>query len=63
MKRAVSAFAANGMVVVPAPTAFYIPMPDGLLASITPGLATLRMSGYGIHELVGGLWYKVRYGY
>jgi uncharacterized SAM-binding protein YcdF (DUF218 family) len=63
MKRAVAAFAANGMVVVPAPTAFYIPMPDGLLASVTPGLATLRMSGYGIHELVGGLWYKVRYGY
>jgi uncharacterized SAM-binding protein YcdF (DUF218 family) len=63
MKRAVAAFTANGMIVTPAPTAFYIPMPELSWSAIVPALATLRMSGYAIHELVGGIWYKVRYGY
>lgn len=63
MKRAVAAFTANGMAVIPAPTAFYVPAPRSFLAAITPSLGTLRMSGYAIHELVGGIWYAVRYGY
>ena len=63
MKRAVAAFEANGMTVIAAPTAFYSPMPEDLLSAITPSLATFRMSGYGMHELIGGIWYKLRYGY
>ena len=63
MKRAVAAFIANGMAVTPAPTAFYVPAPESVFSAIAPSLATLRMSGYGIHELLGGIWYTVRYGY
>jgi uncharacterized SAM-binding protein YcdF (DUF218 family) len=63
MKRAVAAFSANGLTVTPAPTAFYLPVARGFWSAITPNLSTLRMSGYGIHETVGYIWYKVRYGY
>jgi uncharacterized SAM-binding protein YcdF (DUF218 family) len=63
MKRAVAAFEANGMTVVAAPTAFYSPVPEDLLSAITPSVATFRMSGYGMHELIGGVWYKLRYDY
>ena len=63
MKRAVAAFKANGMTVISAPTAFYSPMPDSLVSAITPSLGTLRMSGYGLHEFVGSIWYRFRYGY
>ena len=63
MKRAVAAFISNGMNVTPAPTAFYVPDTHGFWSAITPDLSTLRMSGYGIHETLGYIWYKVRYGY
>ena len=64
MKRAVAAFAANGLSVTPAPTAFYLPGRETFWeCKLTPGMGTLRMSGYAIHEIVGGVWYRVRYGY
>ena len=63
MKRAVAAFISNGMRVTPAPTGFYVPDVRGFWSAITPDLSTLRMSGYGIHETLGYVWYKVRYGY
>ena len=63
MKRAVAAFSANGMAVRPAPTAFYFAGRAGFWSAITPSFATLHMASYGIHEAVGGLWYKLRYGY
>ena len=63
MKRAVAAFEANGMTVIAAPTAFYSPVPEDLLSAIAPSVTTLRMSAYGMHELIGGVWYKLRYGY
>ena len=63
MKRAVAAFAANGISVTPAPRAFYLPGRGPFWDSLVPGLRTLRMSGYAIHEIVGGVWYRVRYGY
>jgi uncharacterized SAM-binding protein YcdF (DUF218 family) len=63
MKRAMAAFEANGTTVIAAPTAFYSPMPEDLVSAITPSLATFRMSGYGMHEFIGGVWYKLRYGY
>jgi uncharacterized SAM-binding protein YcdF (DUF218 family) len=62
MKRAFAAFAANGLAVTPAPTVFYFPGRDPGNAWI-PTLGTLRMSGYAIHEIVGRVWYRVRYGY
>jgi uncharacterized SAM-binding protein YcdF (DUF218 family) len=62
MKRAIAAFAANGLEVTAAPTVFYLPGRDPRDAWI-PTLGTLRMSGYAIHEIVGSAWYRVRYGY
>ena len=63
MERARAAFLANGMSVIAAPTAFYglgrINLPFDLL----PNLTALRMSGYAIHENVGIVWYRLRYGY
>jgi uncharacterized SAM-binding protein YcdF (DUF218 family) len=63
MKRAVAAFIGNGMAITPAPTSFYLPVATGFWSAITPNVSTLRMSGYGIHETLGYIWYKVRYGY
>jgi uncharacterized SAM-binding protein YcdF (DUF218 family) len=62
MKRAFAAFAANGLAVTAAPTVFYLPGRDPRDAWI-PTLGTLRMSGYALHEIVGSLWYRARYGY
>ena len=63
MKRAMAAFEANGMSAIAAPTAFYSPEPQDFLSAVTPSISTLRMSAYGMHELIGGFWYKLRYGY
>lgn len=63
MKRAQAAFAANGMTVIPAPTAFYRPPRENMLRQLLPSMAAFRMSGYAIHEIVGSLWYAARYGY
>jgi uncharacterized SAM-binding protein YcdF (DUF218 family) len=63
MKRAVNAFSANGLSVTPAPTAFYLPGRSSVWDSLTPGLGTLRMSGYATHEIIGAVWYKLRYAY
>ena len=63
MERARAAFLANGMSVVAAPTAFYgwghVNLPFDLL----PNAAALRMSAYAIHEDLGIVWYRLRYGY
>jgi uncharacterized SAM-binding protein YcdF (DUF218 family) len=63
MKRAKAAFAANGIAVTPAATAYYVGRPGGLLFSITPSITTLHMSAYALHEIGGSAWYRVRYGY
>ena len=63
MRRARAAFVANGMNVTPAPTAFYRPDFDSILDEFMPAMSALRMSGYAIHEIVGNVWYAVRYGY
>jgi len=63
MKRAEQAFAANGLSVKPAPTAFYDTRWSNLWNEMTPALGTLRMSGYAIHEIVGMAWYRLKYGY
>jgi uncharacterized SAM-binding protein YcdF (DUF218 family) len=64
MKRAVAAFSANGMTVTPAPTGFYLPGRKLPLASVLdPSVSGLLMSSYALHEIIGSLWYKVKYGY
>ena len=63
MKRAANAFAANGLSVTPAPTAFYFPGRSSVWDLLTPSVSTFRMSGYALHEFIGSVWYRVRYGY
>jgi len=63
IKRARAAFAANGMAVIPAPTAFYGRVREDGITGLLPSMRALRMSGYAIHETLGGEWYSLRYGY
>lgn len=63
MKRARAAFLANGLSVIPAPTAFYQPGEGNSWAGLIPAMRSLRMSGYAIHETLGNQWYALRYGY
>jgi uncharacterized SAM-binding protein YcdF (DUF218 family) len=63
MKRARDAFVANGMTVIPAPTAFYGRPWTYTWAGFTPSMAAFRVSGYAIHETLGSQWYALRYGY
>ena len=64
MKRAYAAFAANGMAVVAAPTAFYgRPDDPSLPYDFEPNMRAFRDSGYALHEIIGEYWYAIRYGY
>lgn len=63
MKRARDAFAANGIAVIPAPTAFYGHATAFDWQQLIPSMRALRISGYAVHEIVGGVWYALRYGY
>ena len=63
MKRARAAFLANGMSVIAAPTAFYGSGRVNLPFDLLPNTTALRMSAYAIHENIGIVWYRLRYGY
>jgi len=65
MKRARAAFLANGIAVLPGPTAFYGPAgnEDSLLRFLNPDVKSLRMSAFALHEIVGSQWYRLRYGF
>jgi uncharacterized SAM-binding protein YcdF (DUF218 family) len=63
MKRAHAAFTANGVTATPAPTGFYHVRRDQIVFLLTPTVATFRISGYAVHEMLGNLWYAVWYGY
>jgi uncharacterized SAM-binding protein YcdF (DUF218 family) len=63
MRRSRAAFLANGLSVIPAPTAFYRPRFNDFWEAAVPSFAALRMSGYAVHEIVGQWWYALRYGY
>lgn len=63
MRRAVAAFRANGVSVIPAPTAPYIVRYHSFWNEVTPNMNALHASSYALHELVGLLWYRLRYGY
>jgi uncharacterized SAM-binding protein YcdF (DUF218 family) len=64
MKRARAAFLGSGMSVVPAPTAFYGPAGDEeTLLRFVPSAGALRMSAFALHEIIGGQWYRLKYGF
>jgi|SRR5215471_12631699 len=63
MKRARAAFAANGIAVIAAPTAFYGRAQDSFPEGLIPSSSALRMSGYALHEIIGSQWYALRYGF
>lgn len=64
MKRAYAAFAANGVSVIAAPTAFYgRPVGRSWSYYLEPNMRAFRNAGYAIHEIVGFYWYALRYGY
>jgi uncharacterized SAM-binding protein YcdF (DUF218 family) len=63
MKRASAAFAANGLSVIQAPTAFYRETKESSWENLLPSMHALRMSGYAIHEIVGNQWYALHHGY
>jgi uncharacterized SAM-binding protein YcdF (DUF218 family) len=63
MRRAAASFAAQGITVIPAPTAFYRRRNDSEWQDFLPSAGAFRMSAYAIHEFGGRFWYWVRYGY
>ena len=63
MPRARAAFVANGMSVMPAPTAFYHSEHERVWFELIPNMTAMRMSGYAVHEFVGRAWYAIKYGY
>lgn len=60
MPRAVSEFDAAGFSVVPAPTVFLAGSEPSTFVDWLPRYETTRSTGYGLHEWIGLLWYKVR---
>ena len=61
MPRAKRAFVAAGFEVIVAPTRFLGRRPIDI-ASFIPKAIELETSSYALHEWIGILWYKIRYG-
>ncbi len=61
MPRAEQIFLRAGLEVVPAPTAFKKRGPV-TPASYIPNAGALKDSHYALHEWIGLLWYRLRYG-
>lgn len=60
--RAVAAFAAHGLKVIPAPTLFFDDQPDFLdPQSWAPSAPAITEIHYGCYEWLGRWWYAVRY--
>jgi len=61
MPRSQAVFAQTGLQVVPAPTNFEI---SGSLSLVdfVPNGGALALSHYALHEWIGLLWYRLRYG-
>jgi uncharacterized SAM-binding protein YcdF (DUF218 family) len=62
MPRAKTAFEANLIEVVAAPTAFAVSQPI-TLSAFMPALSALRLSADAAHEWIGLAWYRLHYGY
>lgn len=62
LPRAVAAFQAQGLNVIPAPTLFFDDQPDPLaLKSWLPSVTAIAEIHYGCYEWLGRWWYAVRY--
>jgi uncharacterized SAM-binding protein YcdF (DUF218 family) len=62
MQRSVWVFEANGLNVIPAPCAYAIDNEPYDLRSYLPHWNVLADSGNALHEYLGLLWYRLRYG-
>ena len=60
MPRAVAIFEKAGLNVIPAPTAFKTGQPFEVSA-LLPGAHSINTTHLALHEMLGLLWYKIRY--
>ena len=60
MPRAVSVFEQQGLAVIAAPTRFYVTQ-DNWFLLLLPNAGAMADAYTGLHELVGQLWYQLRY--
>lgn len=60
MPRALAVFETTGLKVIPAPTAFKGGRPLEL-TGLLPDANAIKISRFALHELIGVLWYKIRY--
>ena len=60
MPRSVTVFKNAGLKVIPAPTAFEGGKPFKLM-DVLPSASAINISRLALHEMVGALWYKIRY--
>jgi len=61
MRRAVEQFQLQGLQVLPAPTVFLSRTDDLDVFSFLPSARALESSSLVIHEVMGRVWYKLRY--
>ncbi len=61
MPRALQAFEKSGLAIVPAPTGFTVNGPGWRLIDMLPSSKGLRASTLALHEMIGRLWYAIRY--
>ncbi|KPK38256.1 MAG: hypothetical protein AMJ69_08895 [Gammaproteobacteria bacterium SG8_47] len=59
MRRATQAFANTDLAIIPAPTAFVVPALGA--EQWLPASSALHQTTLALHELVGMLWYRLRY--
>lgn len=62
MPRAKRAFERQGLAVLPAPTAFIGTGDTPALGDFLPTADALRGTAFALHEILGYLWYELRYG-
>jgi uncharacterized SAM-binding protein YcdF (DUF218 family) len=60
MRRAAALFAAQGLTVVEAPTVFVAPL-RSTRPDFMPRLSGLQDSYYALYEVLGAVWYAIRY--
>ena len=60
MPRAVAIFEKAGLNVIPAPTAFKSGQPFEV-SGLLPGADSINTSRLALHEMLGLLWYRIRY--
>ena len=60
MPRSVPVFERAGFSVLPAPTAYFTSRRPASLLDFIPRYEAVRSAGYGLHEWIGLLWYRLR---